>query len=44
MNVSKVVCKAFAEDFLWDDAPVLGRPDDIDGEQIETPKVKVLVA
>ena len=44
MNVSKAVCKAFAGDFLRDDAPLLGRPDDVDGDQIETSKVKVLVA
>ena len=42
--MSKAVCKAFAGDFLRDDAPLLGRPDDVDGDQIETSKVKVLVA
>ena len=42
--MSKVVCKVFAGEFLLDDAPQLGRPDDIDGDQIETMKVKVLAA
>ena len=42
--MSKVVCEAFAGDFLLDGAPQSGRPDDMDGDQIETLKVKVLVA
>ena len=43
-NSQKWLGKFHTGDFLLDGAPQSGRPDDMDGDQIETLKVKVLVA
>ena len=36
LNVSKVVCKVCAWDFSLDDALWLGRPVEVDSEQVKT--------
>ena len=36
LNLSKVVCKICAGDFSLDDAPWLGRPMEVDSNQLET--------